>query len=225
MKHRRFGSLGSVAMTLALSGVAWAAEAGDATGEHGAAATANPMDVAWVPFVSSLVVFGVAFFVLAKYVWPKMLKGLEDREKKIRDEIFAAEEARKRANEALKEYEKSLAEARAEANKMIEATKAEQARMAAELKAKAESEVGLLRESAMHSIDAAKRAALNEIYAETASLATAVAARILEREVNEQDQQRLVDETVERFMRSNGSAAPGSAQQEEVVHGSPGHAS
>ena len=222
MKQRRFWSLLCCAgATLALSGVAFAAEA---AGAHEAASEPNPAAFRLVPFISAFIVFGVAFALLAKYVWPKMLKGLEEREKKIRDEIFSAEEARKRANEALKEYEKSLADARAEANKMIEATRAEQARMAADLRAKAEAEIGVLRDGAMHSIEAAKRAALSEIYSEAASLATAVAAKILEREVNEQDQQRLVNETVERFTRNNGSAVS-SSQQQEVVHGPSGHAS
>lgn len=225
MKVRRFWTqLGSVGAMFAMAGVALGAEAQEA-GAAGESAPVNPVAWHWVPFFSAIVIFGVALGLLAKFVWPKLLKGLEDREKKIRDEIYAAEEARKRANEALKEYEKSLAEARAEANKMIEATKAEQSRMAADLKAKAEVEVNQLRESAMHSIEAAKRAALSEIYAETASLATAVAGKILEREVNEQDQQRLVNETVERFMRSNGSAVRSSPSQQEVVHGSPGHSS
>jgi len=218
MKHRTtLMRIASVASTLALTGAALGAE------EEGA--SPNPVAWNWVPFFSAIVIFGIVLFLLARFVWPKLLKGLEDREKKIRDEIYAAEEARTRANEALKEYEKSLAEARAEANKMIEATKAEQARMAADLKAKAEVEVNQLRESAMHSIEAAKRAALSEIYAETASIATLVASKILEREVSEQDQQRLVDETVERFTRNNGSAAHPSSPQQEVVHGSSGHAS
>ena len=232
MKHRRLISrLTGAGVTLAFTGFAFAADAAHgAEDAHGVAAHggggANPVAVEIVPFVSALLVFGIAFGVLAKFVWPKLLSGLEEREKKIRDEIFAAEEARSRANEALKEYEKSLGEARAEANRMIEATKAEQARMAADLKAKAESEVGQLRESAMQSIDAATRAALSEIYAEAASLATAVASRILEREVNEQDQQRLVDETVAGIAaRDNGSTTGGSPEKEEVVHGSTGHTS
>lgn len=229
MKHPRLWSwLGGAGVTLAWAGMALAAEA--AEGAHGAegghGGGANPVAVEIVPFVSALVIFGVALAILGKFVWPKLLKGLDEREKKIRDEIFSAEEARSRANAALKEYEKSLGEARAEANRMIESTKAEQARMAADLKAKAEVEVNQLRESAMQSIDAAKRAALSEIYSEAASLATAVASRILEREVNEQDQQRLVDETVAGIAaRSNGSSSGGSKQREEMVHGSSGHAS
>jgi F-type H+-transporting ATPase subunit b len=53
-----------------------------------------------------------------------------------------------------------------------------------------------MRESATRNIEAAKRAALREIYSEAAVLSTTVAAKILEREVNEQDQHRLVEESL-----------------------------
>lgn len=224
--RQRLTRLAGLATPLMLSGVALAADAADHAASHDGGGGANPVAVEVVPFISALVIFGITFFILAKFVWPKILKGLDDRERKIRDEINSAEEARARANEALKDYERSLADARAEANRMIEATKAEQARMAADLRGKAETEVNQMRESAMQSIEAAKRAALNEIYAEAATLATSVASRILEREVNEQDQQRLVDETVAgiaaRRSQNNGTAGESAR---EVVSGSAGHTS
>lgn len=157
------------------------------------------MDFEWVPFVSALVVFGIAFFVLATQVWPKILKGLNDREGKIRSEVFAAEELRKAAAAEKKEFERSLSDARAESARIIEQTKADQTRLAADLRAKAEIELNAMRDEAKATIEAAKRAALTEIYAETATLATAVAAKILQREVNTDDQRRLVEESVGQF--------------------------
>ncbi|MEO1129493.1 MAG: F0F1 ATP synthase subunit B [Planctomycetota bacterium] len=183
-------------LVLAAPAVAFGAEGGP-----GDVVAINPWQ-----FAAALIVFGASVFVLQKTAWPKILGGLEERENKIREEIFAAEEARKRADAALKDYEASLAEARAEANRMIEATKAEQARMAADLRAKAEAEVTQLRESAMRGIEAAKRAALSEIYAETADLSTRVAAKILERDVNEDDQRRLVDESVNEYTSTYAGA-------------------
>lgn len=186
-----------IALAIAgLPGAALAAETAHAAG--------GPMDFEWVPFVSALVVFGIAFFVLATQVWPKIMKGLTDRENKIRSEVFAAEELRKAAAGEKKEFERSLADARAESARIIEQTKADQLRLAADLRAKAEVELTAMREEAKANIEAAKRAAINEIYAETAALATAVAGKILKREVNADDQRRLVEESVGQFasMRS-----------------------
>lgn len=187
----------ALAAAFILSPVATAAEEG---------ASVNPVAFNLVPFVSAIVVFGVVFFVLAKFVWPKILGGLEEREKKIRSEVYAAEEARQRAAEAQKGFEKSLAEAREKADRMIEQTRAEQARLAADLRAQADAELAQMRDQARASIEAAKRAAISEIYTEAANLATSVAGRILEREVNAGDQRRLVEESVEQYSRQFAKA-------------------
>ena len=79
---------------------------------------------------------------------------------------------------------------------MIEATKAQQNQLAAELKAKSEIELNAMRERAMKEIDQAKRAAVSELYADATNLATMVAGKILKREINAQDQQRLVEESL-----------------------------
>ena len=167
-------------------------------------AAANPVAFKPVPFVAALVIFGVTFFILAKLVWPKILGGLDDRANKIRSEVFAAEELRKAAAEEKKQFDRALSDARAESARIIEQTKADQTRLAADLRAKAEVELNAMRDEAKATIEAAKRAALTEIYAETASLATAVAAKILNREINTDDQRRLVEESVGQFasMRS-----------------------
>ncbi len=196
----RFAGSAATLAVLSLPAIALAADdaAGAAGGDGGAA---NPVAFQLVPFISALVIFGAAFFILAKVVWPKILGGLEAREGHIRSEVFQAEDARKKADEALAEYEKSLAAAKAEANEMIEKTKAEQTRLAAELRTQAEVELNQMRESARRNIEAAKRAALSEIYNEAATLATSVAEKILQREVNADDQRRLVDESVQQFSK------------------------
>ena len=51
-------------------------------------------------------------------------------------------------------------------------------------------------------IAAAKELALNEIYAETALLATDVAGRILKRQISETDQQQLVNEAISELGRA-----------------------
>jgi len=152
--------------------------------------------------VTTLVVFGLVFAVLATAVWPKILKGLKDREHKIREVIESAEMARQQAKDALEQYQQSLAQARAEAAKMLETTRAQQAQLAAELKAKADTELAQLRERAMKDIDAAKRAAVSEIYNESGRLAATMAAKILRRAVNADDTQKLIDESIRELQAS-----------------------
>lgn len=156
-----------------------------------------------MPAIMTIIVFVVVMAFLALNVWPKITKALDERNTKITSEIEAAEAARKQARDALEEYERNLAEARAEAQRMLEETKAKQGELAAELKAKSDRELSELRERAMNDIETAKRAAVNEIYAHSVTLASAMAGKILQREVSEQDQQRLIDETLSELGQQN----------------------
>lgn len=152
--------------------------------------------------ITALIVFLLVAGILRRGVWPKIAGALDERQQKILDEIDAAEAARQQAKDALDEYERSLAEARSEAQSMLEQTKAEQQKLAAELRAKSETELQGLKEKAQRDIEAARRAAVSEIYAEAADLATAVASKILGREVSVDDKQRLVDEAVAELSNS-----------------------
>jgi F-type H+-transporting ATPase subunit b len=149
-----------------------------------------------MPAITALVVFVIFFLVLRATVWPKILKGLDERESKIRGEIAAAEEARQRATAALAEYEQNLAAARKEAATMIAQAKADAKAAAAELKARNEAELGELKQRAMRELENARRAAVAELHAESANLAADIAARILKREINADDQKRLADDTL-----------------------------
>ena len=169
---------------------------GHADGHHEEVGPIPNFAQAIAPAIATIVVFLVVLFVLSTQVWPKIAKGLADREEKIRAEIKNAEDARKQAKQALEQYQQNLAEARAEANKMIEQARQQQTAVAAELKAKADAELTAMREKATRDIDSAKRAALAEIYAESAALATTMASKILRREVGTQDQQRFLDESL-----------------------------
>lgn len=183
-----------------------AADAAHAAGDH-----AGHEEVGAIPTpkqgvatgVTALVVFAAAAGFLGAVVWPKLTVALDERANKIRSEIAAAEEARRQAREALHEYESNLAQARAEAQKMLEDTRAQQAALAAELKSKADAELGAMRDKARLEIETAKKQALAEIYAESVTLATAMAGKILQREVTVADQQRLMDESLAEMKAVN----------------------
>lgn len=145
---------------------------------------------------TALVVFGLVFAVLAVKVWPVIGRALDERANKIKSEIESAEQARRQAKEALEQYQQSLSQARAEAQKMLETAKAQQVAVAATERAKMEAELSDLKARAARDIETAKRTALNEIYSEASSLATAVASKILRREIRPDDQRALVEESL-----------------------------
>ena len=160
---------------------------------------AGAMEFMWMPAVTTLVVFLVAFGFLYVKVWPKIIAGLEDRQNKIRQEIANAEKAREQANNALAEYEKELASARQEATELIAKARADAKAVAQELRDRNEAQLGEMKQRATRDLQSAKRAAINELHAETATLAAEIARKILKREISAEDQKRLVDESLEEM--------------------------
>lgn len=162
--------------------------------EH--ASGGSPLEFNPLAFITAIVVFLIAFGILATVVWPKITKALDDRSAKILGEIDAAERARGEAEAAKAKFERELAAARDEAGRLVAQAKADAQRLADDLRAKSETELQDRLQRATAEIDGAKRAAVSEIHARAADLATAVASKILQRQINDSDQQRLVEESL-----------------------------
>jgi len=171
--------------------------------EEGAAA--NPMAFRLAPFVATLIAFGIVYFILQAKVWPVILDLLQKREDKIRTDIEEAERSRKRAEKSLQEYESALADARNEAAKMLEQARSDQQKLTAELKAKTEQEINQMKDAARRDIEAARKAAVTEIYSHMAATATDIAGKIIERELNPEDHQRLVEESLNQLQSVKAS--------------------
>ena len=155
-----------------------------------------------LPSITAIVVFGVVFLILATKVWPPIVKALDARNEKILAEIRAAEDAQAKARAAQAEFEKRLAEARDEADRLIRSAKAEAQRQAEDLRARNDAELQENLKRASAEIEAAKRQAVVDIHAQAATLATAIAAKILKREISSGDQQRLVEESLRELAGS-----------------------
>lgn len=166
---------------------------------HHAAGGGSPLDFNPLAYITALVVFLIAFGVLAAVVWPKITKALDERSAKILGEIEAAERSRSEAEAAKAKFERELAAARDEASRMVTQAKADAQRVADDLRAKAETELQERLNRATAEIEGAKRAAVSEIHSRAADLATAVASKILQRQINDADQQRLVEESLKEL--------------------------
>lgn len=198
------GSLAVAAISLATPMAALAADAPHAAGHESHELSPMPaFNEGVTTGITAVVVFLIVAAVLLTMVWPKIAKGLDDRNAKIREEIEAAEMARKQAKDALEQYQASLAQARAEAQKMLDQTRAQQAVMAEELKKKADVELSQMREKAMRDIESAKKAAVGEIYTQAAELAGTMAGKILRKNISVDDQSRLIEETVSQMNAKN----------------------
>lgn len=177
--------------------------AGHAAAPHAAPVHTELIETAnWLPAATALAVFLIAFGFLYVKVWPSIVKGLDAREKKIRDEIAAAEAAREQAKQALAEYQQNLSKAKDEANQMIAKARADAKAVADDLRSRNQAELGEMKTRAMRDIDSAKQAAIGSLHAEASSLAVSIASKILQREINPRDQQHLMEESINELAKT-----------------------
>ncbi|MFN7345798.1 MAG: F0F1 ATP synthase subunit B [Betaproteobacteria bacterium] len=133
-----------------------------------------------------LVVFFIGAWVTMKYIWPPLIKSLEDRQKKIADGLAAAE----RGNRSLDEAQRHIAKLEADARASGAARAAEAEKQAAAIveAAKKDAEAERARILAQAKVDAEQEMARakNALRDQVAVLAIAGAEQILKREVSAQ---------------------------------------
>jgi len=140
-----------------------------------------------------IAVFLALWWFTAKYVWPPIVKALDERSKKIADGLAAADKAKfelaaaeKRVEAEIKQARASAAEVRASGEKqaahLVEEARAEAARILSEARKSAEGEAAL----------AAQRAK-DQLREQVALLAVSGAERILRREIDPSAHAQLQD--------------------------------
>ena len=139
-----------------------------------------------------LVVFFIGAWVTMKFIWPPLIKSLEERQKKIADGLAAADRGQKSLEDAKRKIAEEQAAERAHVQQLIaEAEKRGQAIVdAAREQAKVEADriVDAAKAEATQEMQRAKEALRDQV----AVLAVAGAAQILQREVNPQAHSELL---------------------------------
>ncbi|MEA2783811.1 MAG: F-type H+-transporting ATPase subunit b [Rhodospirillaceae bacterium] len=145
---------------------------------------------AWVAFL-------VTFAILSKVAWPGLAAKMEARELRIAEGLKAAEEAEARAREIAENQEQLLAEARQEAQKFLAESRAAAENVKNDLLRAAQEEIGLERERAKKEINLERARAIDELKRATVELTLEASARLLKREIRDDDHRRLAQEVVD----------------------------
>ncbi|WP_435016040.1 F0F1 ATP synthase subunit B [Tundrisphaera sp. TA3] len=167
----------------------------DAAAHDGAASHGTPNIMEPQPSLAiyTLIVFGLLMAVLAKFAWKPLLHALHEREAHLEHVLLDSEKARNEAEALAAETRKHLAQAGDQARALIEEARREAKASAEAILREAQAAAEANRARAEREISGAKEQALAEIYGKTADLAVSVAGRVLSRELNADDQRRLVE--------------------------------
>ena len=135
-------------------------------------------------FIVQFVVFFILSGVTMKFIWPPMMKALDERAQKIADGLAAAERSKAESKEAEKRVQIELAGARDEVQKRITEADKRAQMIVDEAKNTASEEAARIIANAR--LDAAQQItkARDGLRSEVATLAVKGAEQILKREIN-----------------------------------------
>ena len=145
----------------------------------------------------TLVIFGLVVLVLGKFAWKPILGGLQQREDFIRTSLSQAKADREAAESRLKEYSDKLVSARSEASAIVEEARRDSEALKRRFQEETQEEANRTIERARREIKIAQETAVKELYVLTARLTTDVAGKILEREINSADHDRLIRDSIQ----------------------------
>lgn len=145
-------------------------------------------------FIWTIIVFIPFLIILAKYVFPMIVKATADREAAINKQLADAERMHSEAKAALTEQQQLLAGARGEAQALMAEARgaAERERAAAVEKTKAE-QVEML-DRAKREIVAERERAVAELRRETVDLAIAAAGKVVGQRLDAGADRKLVED-------------------------------
>jgi F-type H+-transporting ATPase subunit b len=137
----------------------------------------------------TLVAFLLVFWILAKFAFPAITKGLKAREEGIANSLAAAEKAKAEMSQLKSENEALLAKAREERAALLKDAKEASDKMIAEAKDKAKAEYDRIIAEAQIAINQQKNAALTDVKNQVGNLVIEVAEKVLRKELASKTEQ------------------------------------
>jgi F-type H+-transporting ATPase subunit b len=140
-------------------------------------------------FVWTLLAFLIVFFILKKFAWAAILKGLNERESNIADSIATAERVKKEMAQLKNDNESLLQAAREERATLLKEAKMIKDKMINDAKDEAKNQAAKIIAEANASIHNQKMAALTEIKNQVGKMVVEVSEKILRKELSDRANQ------------------------------------
>lgn len=148
----------------------------------------------------TLLAFLFVFYILGKFAWPAIIKGLRDREQSITSSLETAERVKEEMAQLKNENEALMAQAREERAKMLKEARETKDRIINEAKEQAKLEAGKIITEAQAAINTQKMAALTEVKNEVGKLVIQVTEKVLRRELgNKAAQEAHINDMVDKI--------------------------
>lgn len=134
--------------------------------------------------VGQMIVFGLFVLFTMKYVWPPIIKAMEERRAKIADGLAAAERATQSLKDASSKSEAELKSARVQAQEILATANKQAVQIVEQAKSAAAEQVQRMKQSAESDVERQVSQAKEALRKQVGELAVVGASKILRREIN-----------------------------------------
>lgn len=145
------------------------------------------------------VAFVITVAAIFKPLSRAVLKGLDDRSDRIRQQLDEAQKLREEAQKSLAEYKRMQRDAVKEAEQIITNAKSEAENLRSEAERKLAAQLERREKLAMEKIEQAEANALKEVRDRAVDLAVAATGRLLESHVDAAKSDALVDQSIDEL--------------------------
>jgi F-type H+-transporting ATPase subunit b len=157
----------------------------------------------------TLLVFGIVLAALYWFAYPHILGAVEAREQRIRELLSAAARDREEAQALLEQQRREHEELRAQAQEIFAEARNSGERTREELLAQARREQAEMLERARRDIAAEIELAMDQVRRDTVELAIAAAEKLVQRNLDDEQNRRLVREFLGQAERNAASVPAG----------------
>ncbi len=147
--------------------------------------------------IAELIAFLLMLGVLARWVYPPIIRAAEARQKQIADQLAAAEKARQDAEQHLRSAEASIQEARVEGQRIIESARRSAEKVAQQVKQQAEEEAKRILEQAVRDIEAERQRAMYALRDQVAELVVTAAQKVVRETLTAERHRELIERAIE----------------------------
>ena len=151
------------------------------------------MEFHLIDFIEHALNLLILFLLLRHFLYKPVSKFMQEREASFAREREQLDASRNEANVLKAKYETSMKNARLDAEHIAEERRKAAEREAEDLRKKAKQDAQGILSDAMHQAVTEREGMMNELKSQTAELAVDIAGKILEREVTQEDHQRIID--------------------------------
>jgi F-type H+-transporting ATPase subunit b len=136
--------------------------------------------------------FLVVLFILNKFLFKKIGKAISERQAEVEESIETAEKLKDDIQSAEEKSKEIIEDANKKANEIVKTKKVEAEVLYAQMKEQAQAEVEAMKAKSKAQLEKEKQQLLDEIKIEAAELIISASAKVLEKEIDEEEDKKIV---------------------------------